>query len=69
MNSVNSDVDDLGFVEELINYFESNLNTNPQKRYLSGFSNGGYLSHKIASESEMCIAAIATVSGNMSTTT
>ena len=69
MNSLNSDVDDIGFVEELFNYFESNFNTNPLKRYLTGFSNGGYLSHKIASESEMCVAAIGTVSGNMSTTT
>jgi len=69
MNSLNSEVDDLGFVEELVNYFELNFNTNPRKRYLSGFSNGGFLSHKIASESDMCIAGIASVSGNMSTTT
>ena len=52
MNSLNSDVDDIGFVEQLFNYFESNYNTNPLKRYLTGFSNGGYLSHKIASECE-----------------
>ena len=69
MNSLNSDVDDLGFVEQLINYFETNYNTDSQKRYLTGFSNGGFLSHKIASESELCIAAIGTVSGNLSTTT
>ena len=69
MNSLNSEVDDIGFIEQLLNYFESNFNTNPLKRYLTGFSNGGYLSHKISSESEMCIAAIGTVSGNMSTTT
>ena len=47
MNSLNSDVDDNVY------YFESNYNTSPFKRYLTGFSNGGYLSHKIASESEM----------------
>ena len=69
MNSLNSEVDDLGFVEQLINFFETNYNTDSQKRYLTGFSNGGFLSHKIASESELCIAAIGTVSGNMSTTT
>jgi len=69
MNALNSDVDDLGFVEALIGFFELNLNTKSTKRYLSGFSNGGFLSHKIASESDLCIAAIATVSGNMSSTT
>ena len=69
MNSLNSDVDDLGFIETLVSYFEDNFNTNAQMRYLSGFSNGGFLSHKITSESEMCFAAIATVAGNMSSTT
>lgn len=69
MNSLNSEVDDLGFIESLVTYFETNYNTNPYRRYLCGFSNGGYLSHKIASESELCFAAIGTVAGNMSTTT
>jgi len=69
MNSLNSEVDDLGFIEALAAYFENNYNTNSRMRYLTGFSNGGFLSHKIASESAMCFAAIATVSGNMSTTT
>ena len=69
MNSLNSEVDDLGFIESLVSYFETNYNTNPYRRYLCGFSNGGYLSHKIASESSMCFAAIGTVAGNMSTTT
>ena len=69
MNSLNSEVDDLGFIEALAGYFENNYNTNSRMRYLTGFSNGGFLSHKIASESEMCFAAIATVAGTMSTTT
>ena len=68
MNSLNSEVDDLGFIESLVTYFETNYNTNPYRRYLCGFSNGGYLSHKITSESELCFAAIGTVAGNMSTT-
>ena len=69
MNALNSEVDDLGFIEALVSYFEDGFNTNPQMRYLTGFSNGGFLSHKISSESDMCFAAIATVAGNMSTTT
>lgn len=69
MNSLNSEVDDLGFIESLVTYFETNYNTNPYRRYLCGFSNGGYLSHKVSSESSLCFAAIATVAGNMSSTT
>lgn len=69
LNSVNSEVDDLGFIESLVTYFETNYNTNPYRRYLCGFSNGGYLSHKITSESDMCFAAIGTVAGGMTSTT
>ena len=69
LNSVNAEVDDLGFIESLVIYFETNYNTNPYRRYLCGFSNGGFLSHKIASESTMCFAAIGTVAGSMTITT
>lgn len=69
LNNVNAEVDDLGFIESLVAYFETNFNTNPYRRYLCGFSNGGFLSHKIASESDMCFAAIGTVAGSMTNTT
>jgi len=69
LNNVNAEVDDLGFIESLVTYFETNYNTNPYRRYLCGFSNGGFLSHKIASESDMCFAAIGTVAGSMTSTT
>jgi len=69
MNITVSTADDLGFIESLATYFQSNFNTNPVKQYLCGFSNGGFMSHKIACESSQCFAAIATISGNMSDTT
>ena len=69
LNPVNAEVDDLGFIESLVIYFETNYNTNPYRRYLCGFSNGGFLSHKIVSESTMCFAAIGTVAGSMTNTT
>ncbi len=69
MNLTVSTADDMGFIETLATYFQTNFNTNPLKQYLCGFSNGGFMSHKIACESSMCFAAIATVSGNMSDTT
>jgi polyhydroxybutyrate depolymerase len=69
MNVSISTADDMGFIETLVQYFQTNFNTNPQKQYLCGFSNGGFMSHKMACESSECFAAIATVSGNMSDTT
>ena len=68
MNLTVSTADDLGFIESLFTYFEQNLNSDPLKRYLSGFSTGGFMCHKLACESSLCFAAIATVSGNMSDT-
>jgi polyhydroxybutyrate depolymerase len=69
MNVTVSTADDKGFIETLAQYFQTNFNTNPLKQYLCGFSNGGFMSHKIACESSECFAAIASVSGNMSDTT
>lgn len=68
MNVTVSTADDLGFIESLYTYFETNFNSDPNKRYLCGFSTGGFMSHKLACESSFCFAAIATVSGNMSDT-
>ena len=69
MNLSVSSADDLGFIETLAQHFQNNFGTDPLRQYLVGFSNGGFMSHKIACESSMCFAGIATVSGNMSDTT
>ena len=69
MNVTVSTADDKGFIETLTHYFQDNFNTDPLKQYLCGFSNGGFMSHKMACESSECFAAIATISGNMSDTT
>lgn len=68
MNVSVSTADDKGFLEALISYFQQNFNTNPYQQYLCGFSNGAFMSHKMACESDLCFAAIATVSGTMSDT-
>jgi polyhydroxybutyrate depolymerase len=69
MNITVSTADDIGFIESLAQYFQTNFGTDPLRQYLVGFSNGGFMSHKIACESSMCFAGIATVAGNMSDTT
>ena len=66
MNVSVSQEDDLGFIEELAMRFQTDFNTDPYRQYLCGFSNGGFMSHKIACESSMCFAGLATVSGGMS---
>jgi polyhydroxybutyrate depolymerase len=68
MNVSVSTADDKGFLEMLIAHFEQNFNSNPNKKYLCGFSNGAFMSHKMACESDLCFAGIATVSGTMSDT-
>ena len=69
MNVTVSTADDKGFIENLVDYFETNYNTNPSRRYLCGMSNGGFMSHKMVCESTYCFAAIASVTGVMSDTT
>jgi polyhydroxybutyrate depolymerase len=69
MNVTVSTADDQGFIEKLVDYFETNYTTNPTRRYLCGMSNGGFMSHKLVCESSYCFAAIASVSGVMSDTT
>jgi len=66
MNVSVSTADDKGFLEALIGHFQQNFNTNPSKQYLCGFSNGAFMSHKMACESDLCFAGIATISGTMS---
>jgi polyhydroxybutyrate depolymerase len=68
MNVSVSTADDKGFLENLIAHFEQNFNSNPNKKYLCGFSNGAFMSSKMACESDLCFAGIATVSGTMSDT-
>lgn len=68
MNVNFSQADDIGFLEELSFYMQNNFNTDPSKQYLVGFSNGGFMCHKMLCESSQCFAAIATIAGTMSDT-
>lgn len=68
MNVSVSQVDDIGFLEELSIYLQNNLNTDPSKQYLVGFSNGGFMCNKMLCESSLCFAASATIAGTMSDT-
>ena len=64
---LSSTADDIGFFNALIDDMILTYNANSARIYASGFSMGSIMSHKLACELNDRIAAIATMSGTMST--
>jgi len=62
-------VDDVGFVNALIDTIMAHYNIDVNAVYATGMSNGGYLSNRLACELPNRIAAIATVTGPMTDST
>jgi polyhydroxybutyrate depolymerase len=60
-----SDVDDFGFVEDLIEEISSQYNVDTDRIYAVGYSNGGMLAYGLANYKSDLIAAVASVSGAM----
>lgn len=60
-----NNVDDVGFIEAIIEYLDSEFNINKKKIYSTGISNGAILSFKLACEIPDKITAIAPVAGSM----
>jgi polyhydroxybutyrate depolymerase len=60
-----SGVDDVGFVGALIDELALRTCVDEDRVYATGFSNGGFLSHRLACELADRIAAVAPVSGVM----
>ena len=60
-----TDVDDVGFFKKLFDYTARNLKGDPQRFYVTGMSNGGTMSYRLALELGERIAAIAPVIANM----
>jgi len=58
-------VDDLGFVDELLVELDAVLCVDPKRIYATGFSNGGFLAHRLACERAQVFAAVAAVAGVM----
>lgn len=56
-------VDDVAFVKALLAKIEGDWCVDPKRVYAAGFSNGGFLSHRLACEMSDVFAAIAPVSG------
>lgn len=61
-----SSVDDVGFLEALIDTISAHYNIDPRRIYTTGMSNGGYMSYYLVCQSDR-FAAMASVTGTMST--
>lgn len=60
-----NNVDDVGFVEELIDTLKKNYSVEEEKIYGTGMSNGGFLCYRIACEKPDLFTAIAPVACSM----
>lgn len=58
-------VDDVAFINELIDRLSATYNIDQSKVFSTGMSNGGYMSYKLACELDYRIAKIASVTGSM----
>jgi polyhydroxybutyrate depolymerase len=56
--------DDVGFISKLIDWSIEEYNTNPQKIFITGVSNGGFMSYRMALEIPNRITAIAAFVAN-----
>lgn len=61
-----SSVDDVAFLESLIDTISAAYNIDPRRIYTTGMSNGGYMSYRLVCESDR-FAAMASVTGSMTT--
>lgn len=64
IGDLGSSVDDVSFLETLIDTIDAQYNINRSRVYSAGMSNGGYMGYKLACESGQ-FAAIASVTGSM----
>ena len=62
----NSNVDDVGFIDELLDTLLSQYSIDTNRIYATGMSNGGFMSYRLACELSDRIAAIAPVAASMS---
>lgn len=64
--AVRRDIDDVGFISDLIDFLVLNRHVDPGRVYIAGYSNGAMLAYRLACEISPKIAAIACVGGAMS---
>lgn len=58
-------VDDVKFIDELITYIIDTYHADPSRIYVTGMSNGGFMTSRLACELQKRIAAVAVVAASM----
>ncbi len=61
-----TDSNDIGFMKDMISTIKKNVNIDDSRVYAAGFSNGGMLAYKMASEMSDTFSAVAVVSSGSS---
>ncbi|MES2809316.1 MAG: prolyl oligopeptidase family serine peptidase [Bacteroidota bacterium] len=61
----NKGIDDVKFIDELIDYAIRNYNVDPTRVYLAGISNGGFMTARLACQLDKRIAAVAIVAATL----
>jgi polyhydroxybutyrate depolymerase len=62
---INANVNDVGFIESLIEELQNNFNINSSRIYCTGMSGGGFMSYRLGAEMSDVLAAIAPVAGSI----
>ena len=63
--AMNNDIDDVGFMNALLDTLQADFAIDTQRIYFTGMSNGGFMTYRVACELSERIAAIAPVSASM----
>lgn len=61
----NNDVDDIGFLNFLVEYMLDNYSINPDQVYITGYSMGGFMTQRMACEANEKFKAFASVAGTI----
>ncbi len=61
--AVEKKIDDVGFFEKMIDELPNNFNVDTNRIYVTGISNGGQMSHRLACELSDKITAVAPIAG------
>lgn len=64
-NFATSSVDDIGFINALLDTLIANYSINTNRVYSTGMSNGGFMSYELACQLSHRITAVASVTGSM----
>lgn len=65
-NFHHSDVDDVGYLKGLIDTAKEQVNIDPRRVFLIGYSNGAFMAHRMAIEHSQVVAGVACLAGTVS---